>query len=406
MDSYDSATTSPRLGWTPGPDGRGTFDILWNCLFTAFLCTWVSLHLNVPAQTDSETTIILRKLRWVIQVILGPEFVLAFATGQRAEARRTVESFRAAGYQWTLRQAFYANMGGFLLQSRDSASFPVNGKQILWLVTQGYLAFPELTGRDVWDKSKADGFAKLATCVQTAWLVVRCICRAVQGLTVTTLELTTVSFVICNVATYYEWSHKPLDVHQPTVLTIRASIEEILVAAGGVASQPYRQTPLDFVDDQSPSWLIDVQPKLPIRYWGYERPLCRFTNDRFPVVGTSPHSIGLFFISMAYSAVHAIGWNFDFPTPREKLFWRIASVSLIVTTFLLWTCEAYQDGVRLGRWRRWRGKLIGRTHVDPVTIVYTLARTYIVVECFFSLRSLPPQAFADIEWMRYVPHVA
>ncbi|KAK1834115.1 hypothetical protein QBC39DRAFT_253267 [Podospora conica] len=432
MNSSANSTTL-RQGWTPGPDGRGTFDILWNCLFTSFLCTWVALHLNIPAAADSETTILTRKLRWMVQAVLGPEFVLAFATGQRAEAKRNLEAFHAAGHkEWTLRHAFYANMGGFVLHCRDSVPFPINGKQLLWLVAHEHLPLPELTELDVWDKSKADGFAKLATCVQTTWLVVHCICRALQRLPVTTLELTTVSFVICNLATYYEWQHKPLDVRSPTPLAPRASLADILISAGGIAREPYRQTPLDFIDDQSPSWLLDVQPHLRFKTWSRARPLNRFNNDRFPVVGASPHSLALFLINMLYASIHALGWDFDFPTALERLLWRVASVALIVTTFLLWTCEAYQDGVRLGRWRHWRVRLLrgadglhpapgvrraqtaGRPFVPawevifmtPITVVYTLARAYIVVECFFALRSLPVAAFEDVSWTKFFPHLA
>ncbi|KAK3345851.1 hypothetical protein B0T25DRAFT_265036 [Lasiosphaeria hispida] len=428
-----------RVGWVSQPDGRGTFDILWNCLFTSFLCTWVSLHLNVPAQKDSEPSILIRKFRWMFQAILGPEFVLAFATGQRAEAKRSVTAFRAAGHEkWTMRHGFYANMGGFMLHARDSTPFPINAKQVLWLVKHEHLTFPTLSERDIEDKSKADGFAKFATCVQTTWLVVHCICRAVQHLPVTTLELTTVSFVICNLATYFEWSQKPLDVYTPTILTTAASINEILIAAGDAASKPHRQTPLDFIDDQSPSWLLDVQPYFGFRTWARERPLTRFTNDRFPTIGAEPHSIALFFINMAYSAIHALGWNFDFPSDIERLLWRVSSIAIIVTTFIFWMCETYQDGVRLGRWKRWWSHVLKRRGTNksdselggngssdeegptkagfiprwemaifiPISVVYTLARMYVVIECFFALRSLPVAAYQDVDWIQFVPHFA
>jgi len=242
-------------------------------------------------------------------------------------------------------------------------------------------------------------------------------------------------------------------------------MSDILMAGGEAASsKPYRQTPLDFIDDQSPSWLINVQPHFrfpPIcqgRRRHRRRPLTRFTNDRFPVVGAEPNSFALFFINMAYSAIHVIGWNFDFPTEWEKRLWRASSLAIIVTTFIFWMCEAYQDGVRLGRWRRWwkdflllvarlktrtkskvRGKEKrkgnGNLHADadadvegesigpaggeipfiptweviimtPVGAVYTLARTYIVVECFFGLRSLPAAAYQDVEWLKLIPHFA
>ena len=42
--------------------------------------------------------------------------------------------------------------------------------------------------------------------------------------------------------------------------------------------------------------------------------------------------------------------------------------------------------------------------MSPVTFVYTLARTYIVVEVFVSLRSLPSGAFDSVQWSSFIPH--
>lgn len=41
----------------------------------------------------------------------------------------------------------------------------------------------------------------------------------------------------------------------------------------------------------------------------------------------------------------------------------------------------------------------------PVTGIYTLARTYIMVEIFLSQRSLPAGAFASVEWTSFIPHL-
>ena len=73
---------------------------------------------------------------------------------------------------------------------------------------------------------------------------------------VTTLELATFGFVFCTFASYYQWSDKPLDVESPTIIEIQKSTREILIEAGNMpkASEPYSNTPLDFIDNQSPSW--------------------------------------------------------------------------------------------------------------------------------------------------------
>lgn len=420
-----------RLGWVSQPDGRGTFDILFSCLFTVFLCTWTSLHLNVPALHETYWQQFRRKCRWMIQTVMAPEFVLGFASGQKVEAQRSVVLFKNLGYdQWTVRHGFYANMGGFHLKPNGSASFPINAKQLHYLLENGYISFPEFTAKDVWDKSKADGFQKLFTCIQTGWFLVQCLGRAIQRLPVTTLELTTLGFVLCTLLMYCQWANKPLDVERPTILYSNYTIAFILRSAGDSARKPYRQTPLDFIDDQSPSWLTEVQPHLRFRRGPPERPLPRFTNDRFPVIGASFEAILLFCFSMIYCSLHFIGWNFSFPTRIEMILWRSASITLVCTALIFWVCEIIQDGRRIGRWERWYTRMFPdkaekayrmgaspqvRKEVmfipmwevivmTPVTVIYSLARSYIMIEIFLSQRSLPKGAFDSVDWSRYIPH--
>ncbi len=431
---------SHRDGWVSQPDGRGTFDILWSCLFTIFLCTWVSLHLNVPAMHETYRHQFSRKSRWMLQAIMAPEFVLAFATGQKVEANKSVEDFKnlvLPGQEhpkWTLRHGFYANMGGFVLQPPDWAAFPVNSKQLLWLVERGYVDYPKMTAKEVWDKSKADGFQKSLTCLQTGWFIIQIIGRAIQRLPITTLEITTLSFVLCALVMFSQWAHKPLDVESATILTPNKSIAQILLEAGSAAREPYQHTPLDFVEKPlPPSWLTEVQPHLRFRTGPKMRPLPRLTNDRFPVIGAGPDAVFLFLFTMGYCGLHFVAWDFSFPTRLERDLWRSASVAIAACAFIFWLCETYQDGHRLGRWERWGAKLAnkfsksdkdGRINtmekarrnrrfipvwevviMTPVTVVYTVARTYIVIEVFLSQRSLPVGAFDTVEWSQFIPHL-
>ncbi|KAI4140097.1 MAG: hypothetical protein L6R39_005953, partial [Caloplaca ligustica] len=416
-DGNDTSTVR-RDGWVSQPNGRGTFDILWSCLFTIFLCTWVSLHLNVPSMQETYRHQFSRKLRWMVQAIMAPEFVLGFATGQKVEANRSVEDFKNLPLppgqerpKWTIRHGFYANMGGFVFHARESCPFPINSKQLLWLIKRGYVEYPKMTAKEVWDKSKADGFQKSLTCLQTGWFIIQIIGRAAQRLPITTLEITTLSFVLCTLVMFTQWANKPLDVESPTILTSNNSIEEILLAAGDDANEPYKWTPLDFVDDPSPSWLTEVQPHLRFRAGPKTRPLPRLTNDRFPVIGAGPDAVFLFLFTMAYCGLHFVAWDFSFPTRLECHLWRAASIVISACALIFWVCETYQDGHRLGRWERWAAKLSksgkdGRIStwekkrrnerfipvweivvMTPVTLVYTLARTYIVIEVFLCQRS-------------------
>ena len=422
-----------KTGWVSQPDGRGTFDILWGSLFTIFLCTWTSLHLNVPSLTETYMQRWYRKLRWMIQAIMGPELIVGFATGQKVEALKSIELWKNSGYhEWTMRHGFYANMGGFVLQAPDFPPFPVNAKQLHYLVTRGYTPYPSITNKEIWDKSKQDGFQKLLTMVQTGWFVIQVLGRAIQHMPVTTLELTTFTYVFCTYASYYQWSNKPLDVESPTIIKTTKGIRDILLEAGNApgANEVYNLTPLDFIHNQSPSWLTEIQPRLHFQMGPRARPLPRFTNDKFPVIGAGPHAILLFIVILAYCCLHFIAWNFDFPTRVERILWRVGCITIVATTFIFLACETYQDGHRLGRWQSWYLKMFPKNpaniaRVDtmekrrremefvpfwevcimlPVTAIYTLARTYIVVEVFVSLRSLPSGAFDSVEWSMYIPH--
>jgi hypothetical protein len=58
-------------------------------------------------------------------------------------------------------------------------------------------------------------------------MLLNCILRVAQGLALTTLELTTVSFVLVFFATSFCWYHKPQDVSTTYTLTLGANINAV-----------------------------------------------------------------------------------------------------------------------------------------------------------------------------------
>ena len=217
--------------------------------------------------------------------MIAPELLIGIAAGQWALAKKSVEAFKASKHEgWTLQHAFYANMGGFILESSDSPPFPVNGKQLHWLIEHRYVDFPSLTVDDIGDKSKGDRLSRVITLAQITWFLLQAFGRVAQGLAITTLEVSTVAFVFCTFGTYFFWLYKPLDIQTPNVLKAKASIAEILTAAGPVAAKPYRQTPLDFIDRNGPTVSINALPLIGWKFGTQKRPLDRIPNDRFPVL--------------------------------------------------------------------------------------------------------------------------
>ena len=388
-------------GWVDSPNGRGTIDILWGCLLTTFLCTWTSLHLNLPAPHDHDLQRGLRKLRWMVQAFLAPEFILGLATGQKIEARRSISLWNLSGYtHWTIYHGFYATMGGFILQPRDSRPFPVNSIQLHYLVTRGYVPFPEITETKIRGMGKQDTFQKILTLLQLGWFIVQCIGRAIQHLPITTLELATSGLALCTLASYCQWFHKPLDAEEATIIESGKSTMEILIEAGEVADKPYVYTPLDFIGGSSPSWHTVIQPHLGFRAGVKERPLPRVPNDTLPVIGANLDAIFLLAIVMTYSCLHLIAWNFHFPTRVEQKIWRVNCIIMITTAITFFSCQ-------FCRGLRWLSRLV----VDwqdlvssAAVVIYTAARIYIAVECFVGLRSLPIGAYDSIQWSNFIPH--
>ncbi|KAL4932336.1 uncharacterized protein BDV17DRAFT_287864 [Aspergillus undulatus] len=159
----------------------------------------------------------------MLLVIPGPESVLGFAAGQYENAYKAVIAFTDRGHDWSMRHAFFADVGGFHLHPRDSNAFPVNNQPILWLMDNGYMDLPPVRKGDIWDKSKADTLIKFIVSVQIAWTLLNVIARAAQSLTTTTLELSTASIVAISICIHITLLHKLSDVMTLIPLPIRAS---------------------------------------------------------------------------------------------------------------------------------------------------------------------------------------
>ncbi|KAL8825044.1 MAG: hypothetical protein Q9191_004654 [Dirinaria sp. TL-2023a] len=440
-------STPSIIGWVSGPEGRGTIDIVWSSFLTIFLCTWTAVCLNIPHPDASNLDRLCIKAKWMLWAIVGPELVLAVAIGQFASARRSVKRFHGLGYKaWTLRHGFFADMGGILLQPRDSTPFLVNSRQLAYLVEHQYMEYPDLAVEEIWDKSKADTLARVLTLLQACWLVIQLLGRAILRLATSALELSAGAIVLCTLGTFVCWLHKPNNVQKGIVLTIEATTAQILLDAGDEAAAPYLHTPLDFVAKQSFTCGYDVMGFFKLRCDNRERPLRCFPNDRFPDIG-SFEKFALFFMTTTYSAFHLIGWNFTFPTRSESLLWRISSLLIVGATIFWWVFETIAARHRFGRWDKyliWLGlkkKMLAnepdvesgartkrqstRNRLDafeteqkhakpmllwevglllPMVFLFAAARTYMIVEALVGLRELPVGVYKTFDLMQILPH--
>ena len=71
----------------PSTSQRSTWGILWSCLSTTFLVTWVSVHPNIPSPGEKWWWIYWRRVKAVFWALIAPELVILWAWRQRRGAR-------------------------------------------------------------------------------------------------------------------------------------------------------------------------------------------------------------------------------------------------------------------------------------------------------------------------------
>lgn len=403
-----TSAISSHPGWVGQCDQRGTIDIIRNCFSTIFISLWVMLHLNVPAAHEGFWTSFIRKTQWLVLGALAPETLLLASGGQWASAKRSVADMRSLGYdEWTLVHAFYADSGGFLLHPIDHSPFPVTAKQIHYLVKEKYMDIPRISKKEIFDKSKADRFTKTIACLQTSWFVTECVARAIQKLSISPLELSTCAIILCTVAVYFFWLHKPLDVSTSTNITLNCSMVSILVQAGAKAEKPFWNSPMDFVEPPN-VYTVSNWPSLARHCEPYKRPFSRIPNDRNPQIYGISQRLAYSILVTVFSNISCAEWYFEFPTATEKLIWRtsciVAGSSLLVHALM----EAIShhrpphDYLYIaGYIIKWPANLM---FFVPAA-AYFVARIALVAVALASLRALPRESYVELQWSTFIPHL-
>jgi squalene monooxygenase len=266
-------------------------------------------------------------MRWAALAVCAPELLTLFAVMQWNAANISVAEMKELGEEnWSVVHAFNANAGGFIIHTPDFPAFPINAKSIYYLRSMDRIKLPKIKREDIWDRSKADLFAKWVALIQTGWLLLQCIMRVIQKLTVTPLELFTIAFIV---ATAFFWANKPQNVSELSVIETDWLISDVLKAAGDAAKEPYVNTPMDFVEKPvCEGW--KRRPSL--LYFGglYRRPLARIPNNYSPPPPTGKEATFVWVISIVHATIHVMGWTFSFPTHAELLIWRACSITLLV----------------------------------------------------------------------------
>ncbi|TGO53394.1 hypothetical protein BCON_0124g00120 [Botryotinia convoluta] len=235
--------TDIAAGCVSGPNGRGTWDLLYSCLCTLLACVYTAIHLNIPPKGEGKIAGYGRKAKWILIALFAPEIVAYTAFEQSYLCYRFLkkvliqEKINAENKSQDPRKsdlkmsyAHYAMMGGFaadvshLHNVIKRATFTTEG--IIFLSSIGRT--PHVKKEEIDDKSKQDSVGKAVVCLQGIWSIGQAIERKITGYPTTMLEVHTVVHVVCALALYTMWGNKPLDVGVPTMLDFRDEDEKYL----------------------------------------------------------------------------------------------------------------------------------------------------------------------------------
>ncbi|KAJ5930417.1 hypothetical protein N7466_005910 [Penicillium verhagenii] len=334
--------------------------------------------------------------------------------------------------------AFFADMGGFLLESPGSELFPIDAEQLFQLVKAGYVSYPDIEMEDIKDKSKSGSLSRIVASVQASWFLINCVTRAAQNIFITTLEITTLSFIVIFFFTSFCWHYKSQDVSRAVILQTNTPIATIRSKFHPRPQENWHRTPLDFLSRDE--WLCSCLWRYYIQILHYlhipifARPSTKLydyiPSDTFLRLDTLAEVI---FVPcmLSFASMFMCAWNFEFPTSTERLIWRAATVYQTffgsVGALICWYANAFILPKRLPvsekppngyfHWLAWKMRNIYEDR-DPDLIVplrvlipnaflcllYSASRVFILLEDFIGLRSLPESAFQTVNWSKYVPH--
>jgi hypothetical protein len=93
--AQNATASDTHVGWVSSASGRSTSDILWSCFSILLVCTYKCIHFNVPSRKESEAGWFtwtwwsrwLKKIGWMMLIVLAPEIGVALAMDQYLLAR-------------------------------------------------------------------------------------------------------------------------------------------------------------------------------------------------------------------------------------------------------------------------------------------------------------------------------
>ena len=410
-------------------DGRGTISLLLQCLSTIFLCVYTALHFDIAVRPLSKWTVLIRKIIFTTIMAIAPEFLPynAFNDWYRARILRTVWN-ASIDSQLSMKQAHYILSGGVQISASTEHHDRVLEVELLIFINQVGLA-PSYSGnkhsnfRDFWDtviaklpsdrdlddKSKSDVVGKAITCLQVAKTLVLIIGRLVYGLDVSLLEVTTAAYIALTLLAYLFWFKKPYNVATYQTVELPFCSDKLGLNCekynvSNLSTEPTEHLKRRAAREANPSNLVSSN-----LYTG------SLSEEDFYCIGDKRERRREVFMSLAVltilcsilGGIHIAAWNYQYPSQPEAWLWRASCVLVGSLPWYLIHAQYVEHCVkssRRTRAARWHQR-INTICLYILYASYPIARIFLIVEVFVSLRAAPSGIYQQPDWTTYLGHI-
>jgi len=314
-----------------------------------------------------------------------------------------------------------------------------NFETLIYIMKHFHHILTDIPEEYILNQAASSSLSKALLIVQVAWFCTNCTSRLFQGLPLSLLEVSTAAHALYTLLTYFVWWSKPIDVPAPTIMREKEAREvyallkcsddeydKALKMAQKRATGDSSTLPGTYGSGKILLAADALQNLLPTP----ERPprsLRFYDGGRMMTPGTLSNEIhygglaGFLFMGVIliispilYGLVHFLAWDDLFPTPLERLLWRVCSL-VVTCSGLAEFCVSYIMGLIMG----FSGDidtifgmlmlsmaLLSTTVLTSVIIPFAhiLASGFLVVESFRQLSFLDSAAYQLPSWSNYWPH--
>ena len=349
-------------------------------------------------------------------------------------------------------------MGGFVLTKDGLPMQAVSIQLFRRLIYQNAVGFPTLTNGEIQERSKFHPIIPAIVLLQALWFAVQCLSRVTTGLLITQLEVTTLTLILSSAITFAFVWQKPLDVRHPILIQIpdKFDINRLIyqpavqkITKGDFDREQrmkrvvhrinFLEHPSESQQDRSSTSHFFYRLLQIFVWWPFRAVFLDVCDLAIGLDGLQANElrvgalrIPLFYLpdsgdatlvilpltcvlGMGTGVVHCLFWSWGhFPSETERLVWRINSVivaGFYAVNFLILAIIGLSTFVgHRPRPRVVFDVVISAFVVSSIVffcvslVPFVGARVVLLVESFWSLRSLPEEALKVVEWSGYLPH--